>query len=149
MTQIAYSGLFWTQFRVSRDSFTDLTAGKATVRTFLPRLLTTASQIKNCSYRKNNYVPNSPVELAHFLAPTRLESWHPWCPKATWTNTTRIAKSTALKRGTSRKRHKLGYGRIVVVMLVNTFMVSLFWPFSYLQFPPSILKFPPPPPFIF
>ena len=26
-------------------------------------------------------------------------------PKATWTNTRRIAKSTALKRGTSRKRH--------------------------------------------
>ena len=63
-------------------------------------------------------------------------------PKATWTNTSRIAKSTALKRGTSRKRHKLGYGRIVVVMLVNIFMLSLFWPFSYslMQFPPSILK---------
>ena len=78
----------------------------------------------------------------HFLAPTRLESWHPWSPKATWTNTTRIAKSTALKRGTSRKRHKLGYGRIVVVMLVYIFMLSLFWPFSYslMQFPPSILK---------
>ena len=70
-------------------------------------------------------------------------SWHPWSPKATWTNTTRIAKSTALKRGASRKRHKLGYGRIVVVMLVNIFMLSLFWPFSYspMQFPPSILKF--------
>ena len=38
MTQIAYSGLFWAQFRVSRDLFTDLTAGKATVLTFLPRL---------------------------------------------------------------------------------------------------------------
>ena len=38
MTQIAYSGLFWTRFRVSRDLFTDLTAGKATVRTFLPIL---------------------------------------------------------------------------------------------------------------
>ena len=78
----------------------------------------------------------------HFLAPTRLESWHPWSPKATWTNTTRITKSTALKRGTSRKRHKLGYGRIVVVMLVYIFMLSLFWPFSYslMQFPPSILK---------
>ena len=37
MTQIAYSGSFWTQFRVSRDLFTDLTAGEATVRTFLPR----------------------------------------------------------------------------------------------------------------
>ena len=59
-----------------------------------------------------------------------------------WTNTTRTAKSTALKRGTSRKRHKLGYGRIVVVILVNIFMLSLFWPFSYslMQFPPSILK---------
>ena len=52
MTQIAYSGLFWTQFRVSRDLFTDLTAGKATIRTFLPRLLTTASRIQNCTYRK-------------------------------------------------------------------------------------------------
>ena len=88
----------------------------------------------------------------HFLAPTRLESWHPWSPKATWTNTTRIAKSTALKRGTSRKRHKLSYGRIVVVMLVNTFMLSLFWPFSYslMQFPPSILKlFTQHPPYFF
>ena len=35
--QIAYFGLFWTQFRVSRDLFTDLTAGESTVRTFLPR----------------------------------------------------------------------------------------------------------------
>ena len=63
-------------------------------------------------------------------------------PKATWTNTTRITKSTALKRGTSIKRHKLGYGRILVVMLVNIFMLSLFWSFSYslMQFPPSILK---------
>ena len=80
--------------------------------------------------------------IYHFLAPTRLESWHPLSPKAMWTNTTRIAKSTALKRGTSRKRHKLGYGRIVVVILVNIFMLSLFWPFSYslMQFPPSILK---------
>ena len=52
MTPIAYSGLFWTQFRVSRDLFTDLTAGKAAVRTFLPRLLTAASRIKNCTYRK-------------------------------------------------------------------------------------------------
>ena len=34
MTHIAYSGSFWTQFRVSRDLFTDLTAGMATVRTF-------------------------------------------------------------------------------------------------------------------
>ena len=52
MTQIAYSGLSWTQFRVSRDLFTDLTAEKATVRTFLPRLLTAASRIQNCTYRK-------------------------------------------------------------------------------------------------
>ena len=51
MTQVASSGLFWTQFRVSRDFFTDLTAGKATVRTFLPRLLTAASRIQNCTYR--------------------------------------------------------------------------------------------------
>ena len=52
MTEIAYSDLFWTQFRVSRDLFTDLTAGKATVRTFLPRLLTAASRIQNCTYRE-------------------------------------------------------------------------------------------------
>ena len=52
MTQIAYFGLFWTQFRVSRDLFTDLTAGKVTVQTFLPRLLTAASRIQNCTYRK-------------------------------------------------------------------------------------------------
>ena len=35
----------------------------ATVRTFLPRLLTAASRIQKCTYRKNIYVPNSPVEL--------------------------------------------------------------------------------------
>ena len=29
MTQIAYFGFFWTQFRVSCDLFTDLTTGKA------------------------------------------------------------------------------------------------------------------------
>ena len=57
-------------------------------------------------------------------------------------NTTGIAKSTGLKRDTLRKRHKLGYGRIVVVIVVNIFMLSLSWPFSYslMQFPPSILK---------
>ena len=78
----------------------------------------------------------------HFLVPTRLESWHPWSSKATWTNTTRKAKSTTLKGGISRKRHKLGYGRIVVAMLVNIFILLLFWTFSYslMQFPPSILK---------
>ena len=52
MTQIAYSGSFWTQLRVSRDVFTDLTTGKTTVRTFLPRLLTAASRIQSCTYRK-------------------------------------------------------------------------------------------------
>ena len=31
MTHIAYCGSFWTRFRVSRDLFTDLTAGEATV----------------------------------------------------------------------------------------------------------------------
>ena len=52
MQQIAYFGLLWTQFRVSRDLFTDLTTGKAIVRTFLPRLLTAASRIQNCTHRK-------------------------------------------------------------------------------------------------
>ena len=33
MTQIACFGSFWTQFRVSRDLFTDLTTAEATVRT--------------------------------------------------------------------------------------------------------------------
>ena len=51
-TQIGYFGSFWTQFRVSRDLFTDLTAGVSTVRTFLPRYLTVPSRIQNCSYRK-------------------------------------------------------------------------------------------------
>ena len=51
LTQIAYSGLFWTQCRVTRDLFTDLTSGKATVRTFLPRVLTAASRIQNCTFR--------------------------------------------------------------------------------------------------
>ena len=37
---------------MSRDLLTDLTAGDATVRTFLPRKLTDASRIQNCSYRK-------------------------------------------------------------------------------------------------
>ena len=35
MTQIAYSGSFWAQFRVSRDLFTDLAAVEATVSDFL------------------------------------------------------------------------------------------------------------------
>ena len=52
MAQIAYSGFFWTQFRVSRDLFTNLTAGKATVRTFLPHLLTATNRIQNCTHRK-------------------------------------------------------------------------------------------------
>ena len=52
MTQFAHAGLFWMQFHVSRDLFADLTAGKATVRTFLPRLFTAASQIQNCAHRK-------------------------------------------------------------------------------------------------
>ena len=52
MKQVAHSGLFWTQFRVSRDSFIDLTTGKATVRTIIPRLFTAANRIRNCSYRK-------------------------------------------------------------------------------------------------
>ena len=37
MAQIAYSGYFGTQFRVSHDLFTDLTAGEAMVQTFLPQ----------------------------------------------------------------------------------------------------------------
>ena len=37
MAHIAYFGSFWAQIRLSRDLFTDLTAGEATVRTFLPR----------------------------------------------------------------------------------------------------------------
>ena len=37
MAQITDSGSYWTQFRVSRDLFTDLTAGEARVRTFLPQ----------------------------------------------------------------------------------------------------------------
>ena len=51
MTQIAYSDSFWMQFRVSCDLFTDLTAGETTVRTFLPRWLTAASRIQNCTYQ--------------------------------------------------------------------------------------------------
>ena len=62
MTQIAYSGSFWTQFNVSRDLFTDRTAGEATVRTSLPRELTAASRIQKCTHRKmithqNPYLP--------------------------------------------------------------------------------------------
>ena len=52
LTQIAYSGSFWTQCRVWRDLFTYLTAGEATVQTFLPRQLTVDSRIQNCTYRK-------------------------------------------------------------------------------------------------
>ena len=82
MTQIAYSGLFWTQFRVSRDIFTDLTAGKATVRTFLPRLLTAASRIQNCTYRKiityQNPQSNLPISLT--LKHTEdLKNWPTFC----------------------------------------------------------------------
>ena len=36
-TQIAYLGSFWTQFRVSRDLFTDLTAGESMVGAFFYR----------------------------------------------------------------------------------------------------------------
>ena len=46
-TQIAYCGSFRMQFCVSRYLFTDLTAGEATVRTFLLRYTTAASRIKN------------------------------------------------------------------------------------------------------
>ena len=52
MTQIAYSGSFWTQFRVSRDLFTDLTAGKATVRNFLQRNLQQPVELKKWTCRK-------------------------------------------------------------------------------------------------
>ena len=53
MTQITHFGSFWTQFRVSRDLFTDLTAGR-------PRF--------ELSYRGNyNYVPKLPVELTHYV----------------------------------------------------------------------------------
>ena len=42
---------FWTQFRVSRDLFTDLITGEATVRIFLAQQLIAASRIHNCTYR--------------------------------------------------------------------------------------------------
>ena len=75
MTQIAYSGSFWTQFRVLRDLFTDLTAGEATVRTFLPRQLTAASRIQNCTYRKiiayQNPQLNLPIDTQHKKAHTQ------------------------------------------------------------------------------
>ena len=74
-TQFAYPGSFWPQFRVSLDLFTDHTAEETTVRTFLPRLLTVASRIQNCTYdcTKTNYVPNLSVELAHFHSITDLK----------------------------------------------------------------------------
>ena len=77
MTQIAYSGLFGTQFLVSRDLFTVLTAGKATVRTFLPRLLTAASRIQNCTYRKiiTCQTPQSNLPLS---CRGKIHSFNPW-----------------------------------------------------------------------
>ena len=79
MTQIAYPGLFWTQFHVLRDLFTDLTTGKATVRTFLPRLLTAASRIQNCTYRKiityQTPQSNLPSDWYEGYGDTRLPSY--------------------------------------------------------------------------
>ena len=73
MIQISYFVLFWTQFRVSRDLFTDLTAGRAMVRTFLPRLLTEASRIQNGTHRKiitsqspQSNFPNANVTRVYF-----------------------------------------------------------------------------------
>ena len=51
---------------VWRDLFTDLTAGEAMVRTSSPRELTAGSRIQHCTHSKKIYVPNLPVELAHF-----------------------------------------------------------------------------------
>ena len=64
MISIAYSGLFWTQFRVSLDLFTGLTAGKVTVRTFFTAVTYSSQSNSKLYVQKNNYVPNSPVELA-------------------------------------------------------------------------------------
>ena len=63
---MTYSGLFGTQFRVSRDLFTDITAGEATVRTFLPRLLTAASRNQHCTYGKiiTYQTPHSNLPIA-------------------------------------------------------------------------------------
>ena len=58
MTQIAYSGSFWSQFPVSRDLFIVLTAGEVTA-------VTNSCQSYSKLYvLKNNYVPNPPVELS-------------------------------------------------------------------------------------
>ena len=62
-TQIAYSASLWTQFSVSRDLFTDLTARDGTVRTFLLPYLTAASRIQNCTYQKSqSNLPNGPQQ---------------------------------------------------------------------------------------
>ena len=86
MTQMAYSGLFWAQFRVSRDLLTDLTAGKATVLTFLPRLLTAASRIQNCTYRKiityqtpQSNLPNCEIRSLRRMKQTRTPDWNGVC----------------------------------------------------------------------
>ena len=59
---VAYLLYQTTQFRVSRDLLTDLTAGEATVRNFFPRQFTAASRIQNCMYRKIiTYQPQPPT----------------------------------------------------------------------------------------
>ena len=68
MIQIAYPGSFRTQFCLSRDLFTDLTAGEATVRTFYRGNLQQPVEFKIVG-TKNNYVPTPsppPVEPAHY-----------------------------------------------------------------------------------
>ena len=76
-----------------------------------------------------------------------------WSPKATWTNTTRITKSTALKRGASRKRHKLGW----VMVALSLLCWSIYLCFRYFDrfrtlscnFHPASSNFPPSIPLIF
>ena len=86
MTQMAYSGLFWAQFRVSSDLFTDLTARKAAVRPILPRLLTAASRIQNCTYRKiitHQTSQSSLPNVGLWLTGTQLNSNEIWIIKKT------------------------------------------------------------------
>ena len=88
MTQIAYSGLFSAQFRVSRDLFNDLTAGKATVPTFLPRLLTAASRIQSCTYRRiityqtpqSNLLSDCASFGLHVGEQSQILLWKSWTP---------------------------------------------------------------------
>ena len=134
-TQIAYFGSFWTQFRVSRDLFTDLTAGVSMVRTFLPRYLTVPSRIQNCSYWKiishrtpQSNLPNKSYECL------RANSWQYGSGRAEGTSMCKMYNMTNLVY-----RQNVPYRTVPTnnstVMHINSLAPGKFeWNFRYVIF---------------